>query len=195
MGYAMQTKSTGDDPSLVARLARGDMHAFDDLVLAYQQRIINLAFRLLGDADAAQDIAQDVFVRAYQGAKNFRGDSQVYTWLYRITVNLVSNYRRKRKWEKVLSLFEPESRPMWPAGESSRPDTRLESKERRQLVQRALSMLPESQRTVLVLHRWEGMSYKEIAKVTGLSLAAVESRIHRGYKMLGKILPKLLEME
>jgi len=195
MAYAMHTKSAGDDASVIAKIARGDKHAFDDLVLTYQQRIINLAFRLLGDADAAQDIAQDVFVRAYLGAKNFRGDSQVYTWLYRITVNLAANYRRKRKWEKLLSFFEPESKPAWPDTESSRPDTQLESKERKQILQKALARLPESQRTLLVLHRWEGLSYKEIAEVTGLSVAAVESRIHRGYKTLGKMLPKLLEME
>ncbi len=189
----MKTKPVQKQAPLIQRIASGDRQAFDELVLTYQQRIINLAYRLLGDAAAAQDIAQDVFVQAYQNAGKFRGEASEFTWLYRITVNLASNYRRKRKWEKLFSVIDPEKMDFWRQDSRQQPDNQLEQTEQNRIIRKAIAKLPEAQRTALILHRWEGLSYKEIAEVTGWTLSAVESKIHRAYENLGKILPDLLE--
>lgn len=190
---AVMTNEIQHPAELTSRMARGDMQAFGELVSAYQQQVLNLAYRLLGDATTAEDIAQDVFVRAYKSAGSFRGQSQLSTWLYRITVNLVLNYRRKRKWETLFAFAGAELRTgEWPAS-NNRPDREAEQREREDIIQRALRRLPDGQRIVLVLHRWEGYSYKEIAEITGQTVGAVESKIHRAYKRLAKILPQMLE--
>jgi len=187
-------QTTTDEPTaLRQRLAEGEAGAFEDLVRQYQDRIINLAYHLLADREAARDIAQDVFVRAFHGLKKFRGEAELFTWLYRITVNLSLNYRRKRKWERLFSFTEPADTDRWQTDESSRPDAMAERKEVHHLLQKALARLPEKQRALVLLQRWEGLSYKQIAEVTGLSLSAVESKLHRANKKLAVMLPELLE--
>lgn len=194
----MESIITEQEPKMEkirTQIASGDMRAFEELVLAHQQQVLNLAFRLLGDPVTAEDIAQDVFVKAWEAASSFRGDAEIGTWLYRITVNLVSNYWRKRKWERLLPFGEKEEHWKFTADAADRPDLIAEKNEQQEIIHQALLKLPEEQRLPLVLHRWEGISYKEIAEITGSSLAAVESRIHRAKRKLAKILSQMLERE
>ena len=183
------------ESELIRRIKEGDSRAFDEMVLTYQERIVNLAYRLLGDADAAQDVAQDAFVKAFLHLDSFKAESSLFTWLYRITVNLAISRLRKRKWERLFSYFDPLSLRGWLAEWSKQPDAIVEKKEQHHLIHTALNRLPETQRTVLVLHRWEGLSHQEIARILNISVSAVESRIHRAYRTLSHILPKLLDRE
>ncbi len=181
------------DVDLIAKIAAGDRQAFSQLVLQNQDRVVNLAFRILGDRAAAEDIAQDAFLRAYHSADRFRGGASVQTWLYRITVNLALKHLRKRKWERLFSFLEAEEINRWQTELNQRPDRLAETEEAKQLLHQAVLQLPEAQRTVLILHRWEGLSHKEIADIMGLSVSAVESRLHRAYKKLATILARWMK--
>lgn len=190
---ALKTDNRVKESDLVRRILDGDERAFGELVHTFQRPVINLAWRLVGSEQAAQDIAQDVFLKAYRELQNFRKDSQLWTWLYRITVNTAISYQRKRRWETVFSLLESNATRTWQADDHTRPDVEAERRDQWDLIQKALQRLPANQRAVVVLHRWEGLSHQEIADILGITVSAVESRIHRAYKNLSRWLSKLLE--
>ncbi|MFO7979948.1 MAG: sigma-70 family RNA polymerase sigma factor [Candidatus Aminicenantes bacterium] len=168
-------QSSGNDYELIQKVAQKDIEAFQKLVHRYKRMVINVCFRLTGDRENAEDVAQEVFFRVYQKAKTFRGRSRLSTWIYRIAVNLSLNYNRRQ------NNFLQEK---YPSAHFNSPDTILENKEDRQLIKKALDSLPEKQRTAFILHHWEGLSYQEIAGILKSSLSAIESRIHRAKRSL-----------
>ncbi|MBD3414986.1 MAG: sigma-70 family RNA polymerase sigma factor [Candidatus Aminicenantes bacterium] len=168
-------KSSGNDYELIQEVAQKDHEAFQKLVHRYKRMVINVCFRLTGDRENAEDVAQEVFFRVYQKAKAFRGRSRLSTWIYRIAVNLSLNYNRKQN-----NFFQKK----YPSAHFNSPDTILENKEDRQIIKKALDSLPEKQRTAFILHHWEGLSYQEIAEILKSSLSAIESRIHRAKRSL-----------
>lgn len=168
-------QSSGNDYELIQKVAQKDLEAFQKLVHRYKRMVINVCFRLTGDRENAEDVAQEVFFRVYQKAKTFRGRSRLSTWIYRIAVNLSLNYNRRQ------NNFLQEK---YPSAHFNSPDTILENKEDRQLIKKALDSLPEKQRTAFILHHWEGLSYQEIAGILKSSLSAIESRIHRAKRSL-----------
>ncbi len=187
-----------NENQLIQKIAAGNHLAFKTLVDHYQALVVNTCYHLLGNREDAEDLAQEVFIKVYQEAKGFRGESKISTWLYRIAVNLSLNWRRKRKWDRFLDVFafwkQQEERSAYPleAEAKTRPDRVMESKERNRILKRALDALPERQRAAITLHKYQGLSYQEIAEVLGTSLAAVESLIHRAKLNLQKKLLPLI---
>jgi RNA polymerase sigma-70 factor (ECF subfamily) len=172
----------------LARVARGDAGAFAAIVESHQERLLRLCERLLGDAEEARDAAQEVFLKAYRKAAEAKPQGQLYTWLYRIAVNHCLNKLRRRRLVRFLRLeTDPDERglPAFdPPDESPDPAAALEARRRWQATRRAIAKLPENQRAVLVLVRFEGLSYKQTAEVLGITEGAVESRLVRAMRRL-----------
>ncbi len=179
--------SSGDDAVLIKAFQKGDKKAFDELVIRHKDRIFNLCYRCLGDYEEANDSAQEAFVKAYRSLNSFRQESTFSTWLYRIAVNGCKNklgssaYKAKRK---TVSLDNPgtpsnEISPMEIPNGAPSPLARMEEKEKMALVQRALDTLPAEFKMAVTLRDVEGLSYEDIAEITGLNLGTVKSRIAR----------------
>lgn len=188
-----------NDNELIQKIAARDPMAFKTLVDRYQALVINTCYNLLGNRQDAEDVAQEVFIKVYQKAKEFRAESKISTWLYRIAVNLSLNYLRRQKWDYYLDILMfsrekgREAVNVFEAPAADRPDSQLERKERGRILGKALETLPGRQRAVMVLHKIEGLSYQEIAEVLETSLASVESLIHRAKLNLQKRLLPLIE--
>lgn len=183
------TGSIDPDWELLARVGAGDGDAFAPLVERHQDRLIRLCERLLGEREAARDAAQEVFLKAFRHAGRATPKGRLYTWLYRIAVNHCLNRMRRRKIAQFFSLTPAaraeEGAPAFdPAGEAPSPERELEDRERWRATRRAIDALPESQRTVLLLAKFEGLSYRDIAEALGISLGAVESRLVRAMRRL-----------
>ncbi|MBX3470141.1 MAG: sigma-70 family RNA polymerase sigma factor [Planctomycetes bacterium] len=172
-----------DDRALVARSQEGSRDAFSALVTRYQERVLNLVYRGLGDQDAALDVAQEVFLKAYRGLARFQGDSQFFTWLFRITMNETITARRRRdRHPRALSLgredkdgerhSDPPDTTYEPGAEAARHDDQA-------ALHRAIAQLDDEQAQVLLLRDIDGRSYQEIAAVLDIPLGSVKSKIHR----------------
>src|SRR5688500_12829687 len=158
---------TDRDQELVGRAAAGDLDAFAELVCAYEHRVASVLYRLLDDRRDVEEATQDVFVQAWRNLPQFRGESQLFTWLYRIAVN-EALMRRRRKRPDVQELDE-----RLPA--SPDPEPGLQD-----LLVRELAALPFEYRAAVVLRDVEGLTNAEVAEALGVSVAAAKSRIHRG---------------
>lgn len=175
--------------------------AFEEVVERYHGKVFQLVYRYTGDYEDACDLTQDTFLRAYRAWHSFRGDSQIYTWLYRIALNLCHNSRKRTDRRRRV---EGPSLDTSPYDEEEKntgievPDTRftpprsLENDELRQRLHEALLALPDNYRTVIVLRDIEGFSYDEIAKITDSTLEAIKSRLFRARAMLRKRLTPYL---
>ena len=182
---------------LIEKAQRGDLSAFEELVIIYQDKVYSHCHYLAGNPDDAQDLAQDVFVQAFRGMRSFRNDADFGTWLHRITVNLWINFCRRNKKVITFSIDEPlytqeseMARELAASQES--PLEIVERSEFNGMVQQALNRLLPEYRTVLVLREMEGYNYDEIAAALGCSLGTVKSRINRGRKALKKEVEKLM---
>jgi RNA polymerase sigma-70 factor (ECF subfamily) len=187
-----------DDVRLMLLVKQGDADAFNALMQKYQRTVVNLAYRFTGDADAAQDLAQEVFLRIYQAAGRFEAKAKFFTYLYTVTINLCRNARDKLQRRKTYSLnvnpFEedgPARDLPDPAGSAA---DQLDRKELSEIVQQAILSLPEEQRELVVLQRYQGLGYEEIAEVTGQSVPAIKSKLHRAKLGLKKRLESHLEL-
>jgi RNA polymerase sigma-70 factor (ECF subfamily) len=173
-------------PSLVeARPAT--VPTFEAVVERYHAKVFQLIYRYTGDYEEASDLTQDTFIRAYRAWGEFRGEAQIYTWLYRIALNLCHNQRKKgdrrRRVEgpslDVSQHDEEDARPFEVADARPQPSHRIENDELRVRLHEALLALPENYRTVIVLRDIEGLSYEQIAEVTDSTLEAIKSRLFR----------------
>ena len=180
------------DRELVEKAKQGDQSAFEQLVLENQNRAYSLALRLIGDREEAADLAQEAFVRAWQGLEQFQGGSSFATWVYRLTTNVCIDYLRKKKRreavEPVVSLDDPDSGWAEPSTWERDPQRLLERSERGEALARGLEKLPDWQRQVLVLRELSGLSYQEIGQALSLDIGTVKSRIARARLSLRKIL-------
>ncbi len=176
-----------NESDLIERFKKGDPSAFEAIVLRHQDRIYNLCRYMLQDPEDARDAAQDVFLKAYRGLKDFRPESSLYTWLYRIAVNTCLDYRRKSRREAFRN--EPLTEDL-PSDERS-PHQLYESGEIPESIQLALQKLPEKLRAAIVLREIEELSYEEIAEVLHTSVGTVKSRISRAREQLRHLLKKI----
>ena len=177
---------------MLRRVAARDLDAFKILVDRYQNRVLGLCLRLLHNPQHAEDVAQEVFFQVYQAAGKFRHDCLVSTWIYRIIINRCRNFNRdNRKFRLLGELRRGLKDERW-SGLDSAPADRDDPafartvNETRELIRRAVALLPEKQKAVLILHKFEGRSYKEIAEILGTSLFSVESCLHRAKLNLQK---------
>jgi RNA polymerase sigma-70 factor, ECF subfamily len=155
------------DHELLERAAAGDLEAFGELVRTYERRVASVLYRLLDDRRDVEEATQDVFVQAWRNLREFRGDAQLFTWLYRIAVN-EALMRRRRKRPDTQELDER-------LAAAPDPEPGLHD-----LLVRALAALPFEYRTAVVLRDVEGLTNAEVAEALGISVAAAKSRIHRG---------------
>lgn len=184
-------ESADDDWVLLARSASGDEGAFADFVERHQGRVVSVCHRLLGDLESARDASQEVFLRVFRAAGRAEPRGKVSTWLYRIAVNhCLNQLRRKRlvRWLSLADLFESAEGEQAPDAEvpdpGPDPERALEERQRWIATRRAIQRLPPGQRAVLLLARFEGLSYREIAEVLGVTEGAVESRLVRAMRKL-----------
>ena len=170
-----------DDHVLVARASEGDVEAFAEIVRRYEARVRVVLLRLLDDERDVEEATQDCFVQAWRNLDRFRGESAVFTWLYRIAVNeALARLRRKR----VPTTQIDESRAPLPADARNEPQTAVESEELEHFLARELRRLEPDYRAPVVLRDVAGLSNEEVAAVLGLSIAATKSRIHRARMQL-----------
>ena len=171
------------DTQLVKRVQQGDKQAFNLLVLKYQYRIQAVVSRFIKDHAEVQDVAQEAFIKAYRAIQNFRGESQFYTWLYRIAVNTAKNHLVTRNRRPPSNDIEIGDADMYGGSEyledNDTPEAEMCRGELEAEVFRAMSDLPEDLRTAITLREIEGMSYEEIADVMDCPIGTVRSRIFR----------------
>lgn len=192
-GWDVLELPDSSEERFIERLRAQDERAFNELVVAYEHRVFRLVFRMLGRRDEAEDMAQEVFVQVFKAIGQFRGDSKLGTWIYRIAVNLCKNRIKylARRHDGAQDEFEPvaERAPLSEAkgvtfGDVARPDHMVEGLQLERIVQRCMSEVEPEFREALVLRDVEDLSYEEIAEITGLPDGTVKSRIHRGRAML-----------
>jgi len=183
-----RASATDPDWDVLTRVAAGEGDAFVRLMEHHQDRLLRLCERMLGDVEEARDATQEVFLKVYQKAGDARPQGQVYTWLYRIAVNHCLNKLRRRKLVRFLRWESPaedsDATPFDPPDAAPDPAAALDSRLRWQSTRRAIAALPDNQRAVLVLARFEGLSYKQIAEVLEISEGAVESRLFRAMRRI-----------
>ncbi len=180
-----------DDAFLVEQCRAGDEEACEALVRQYQERVFALISRMTGDPDRVEDIAQEVFLKAFRSLKSFRGGSRFYTWLYRITVNTVLNTMRSqgRRQETSLDAMGGLEVQADADMEPAEVTARLELARR---VREAIDQLEEPYRVIVYLRELEDLSYEEIAEVVELPVGTVKSRLFRARQHLKGLLQHLL---
>ncbi len=173
---------------------KGEVEAFEEFVLHYQDRLYNVIYRMSWDEDETRDVLQDTFLKAFRSLGTFRGDSAVGTWLHRIAVNTFLQRRKGPQTAPLGDLMLEQFQLSTLEGFSvrpPRPEEVFEEKEGRTLLEAAIAKLPEEYRTVLALRDLEGHSANETGEMLGLSVAAVKSRLHRARLFVREELEKL----
>jgi len=183
---------------LLEECRRGNRAAFQELVEKYQRRIVSLALGMVHNPDDAMEIAQETFVKAYENIGNFKGESSVYTWLYRIAVNKAIDFRRRQRRQSTVSFDNPrpehEGQTFEETLQEERPfgpDQRAQAQQVGERVAEAIDELTPDHKAVILLREVEGLSYEEISRVMHCSKGTVMSRLHYARKRLQKKLRDL----
>src|SRR6476646_8748322 len=177
---------TDDSGTAIARAASGDRHAFEHVYRAHLNHVYSLCVRMTGDRTRAEELTQDVFVRAWEKLSTFRGESAFSTWLHRLTVNVVLNERRadgRDRGRTVSSDDDDES--VAPAGSSAQP-LHAEKLD----LERAIAKLPRGARRVFVLHDVEGFTHEEIGTMLGVTAGGCKAQLHRARLLLREALTR-----
>jgi RNA polymerase sigma factor (sigma-70 family) len=170
------------DEQLVDRIRQGDNEAYRCLVERHGQYIYTLVYRMVEHRETAEDLTQDIFMKLYRSLGQFRGDAKFTTWLYRLTVNLVTDYRRSQRrkpYEAILDKVKG-----WFGNREEEPEAMALQKEEQETVQRLLAGLPDKYKMILYLYHFKQLSYQEIADATQLPLKTIETRLYRGKALL-----------
>ena len=196
----LRSTTVTDDPVqrrdliLLERARDGDLDAFNDLVICYQDQLFSLVARMVPDRDQASDAVQEAFFSAYRNLNSFRGGS-VRSWLSRICINAAMDAQRARKRRPVQPYPEFEDDSWQPrAGDETDPQRIVMAGERTRALREALARITPDQRAAIVLFDVEGYDYAEIAEMTSVSLGTVKSRIHRGRLALRQVLEGRIEL-
>lgn len=188
-------KAPDSDKQLVARVQKGDKRAFDMLVLKYQYKVHAIVGRYIKDFDEVNDVVQEAFIKAYRALGNFRGESQFYTWLYRIAVNTAKNTLVARNRRPPASDVDVEDAEYYSGGDGLKdvdsPENLLFRDELEAVVDAAIQDLPEDLRSALTLREFEGLSYEDIATVMECPVGTVRSRIFRAREAIDQQVKKM----
>src|SRR5580698_1416091 len=187
--------SSASDEQLVKAAKRGDMGAFEELVARHRDKIYARAFSMMRNEDEATDLSREAWVKSWQRLKQFQGDSSFGTWMTRIVINLCLDQLRRRKRQRSESIEEMSEEsggvePQMPVVNTN-PTERLERGELRKRIDQALDQLSHEHRTALVLHEFEDMEYKEIARTMGCSIGTVMSRLFYARRKMAVLLANL----
>lgn len=181
-----------DEEQLIQSALAGQSAAFETLVLRYQDRLYTAMISIVGSADEAEDVVQESFIQAYLKLDTFQQNSRFFTWLYRIAFNFALARRRRNRGH--LSLDEArEKSGAEPSFDGDAPDLRMSKTEDIQLVHRALALLSEDHRSILVLREMEDLAYEDIADVLHISIGTVRSRLNRARAALKQQLERFPE--
>ena len=191
----MKDHSSADDPALVKASQRGDMRAFEELVARHRDKVYARAYSMMRNEEEAIDLSQEAWVKGWQRLRQFQGESSFGTWMTRIVINLCLDQLRKQKRPRAESIEEMDEE----SGGVERqmpvitvnPTAGLERAELRERIDRALGQLSYEHRTALVLHEFEELEYKEIAKVMGCSIGTVMSRLFYARRKMAALLADL----
>src|ERR671919_375256 len=180
------------DEELVARSMGGDLDSFNQLVLRWERPIYALAYRVIGREEDARDVAQETFLRAFRALSGFKGQAKFSSWLYRITLNLCRDWIRKERRTPVSQA--PEGIDIIElAGEGTPAETIEQLVGRKELgraVSKAMAMLPEEQRTAIILKEYHGLTFQEIADMLDCPLSTVKTRLYQGLTVLRRQLAR-----
>lgn len=183
-----------DEIELIQQLKEGNEQAFKTLVETYQDLVFNTAIGIVQNAEDAEDVAQETFIKVFRSVHTFKGESKISTWLYRITVSTSLDLLRSKKSKKRFSflqrLFGDENEPLYEIPDFNHPGVALDQKENAALLFKAIARLPENQKVAFTLNKVEELSYQEVAEVMKISISAVESLMHRAKQNLKKILER-----
>jgi RNA polymerase sigma-70 factor, ECF subfamily len=200
MIFAMLATRTGPtDAELVERFKGGDRRAFELIVQRYQHRVYTLALRWMGNDEIAAEVAQDVFIALYRSLADFRGESRLSTWIYRVVLNHTRNrklYGRRRHLDRHEPLEgerasrDDDAPRRQLAGDGPAPDEAVHRSDAERLIRDALEQLPEEQRMIIVLRDIEDLPYEEIADLLDVPRGTVKSRLHRARLQLARVLER-----
>lgn len=170
------------DELLVYRARDGDLKAYEILIQRYQDKVYNLAARMINNREDARDLAQETFIQIYKSLQHFRGDCNFSTWLYRVASNKCLDFLRRKRPEQVCHpAFEKDELI---ADSRAGPEEQLIKEEEAYIIRKVLANLPRNYRMVLVLHHYQLLSYKEIARILDLPVKTVATRLYRAKLIL-----------
>lgn len=192
-------QKSNNEKNLLKKAKNGDIEAFELLVEDYQKKAFNVAYRMMGNSEDANDLVQEALIRIFKSIKNFKEQSSFSTWVYRITTNVCLDELRRRKNKFTISIdedikLEDGNVKRQIESEGPTPEELLESKEIRDIVTRAIGELADEHKTVIVLRDIHGFSYYEISNIIKCPEGTVKSRINRARKALKEILKKQKEL-
>ena len=180
-----------EDKILIANLKANDAQAFHTLVALFSKKVLNTCIGLLQNCEDAEDVTQEVFITIHLNIKDFKEESTLSTWIYRISINKCLEFLRKKNRKKrsgiLKSIFTSEGeKAIENHSDFTHPGILLENQERSKVLFRAIELLPEQQKTAYILHKLEQISYQEISNIMGVSLSSVESLLFRAKQNLKK---------
>jgi RNA polymerase sigma-70 factor, ECF subfamily len=191
---------TWTDEELVAKSIRGDDDSFNELILRWERPIYALAYRQIGREEDARDVCQETFLRAYRALNGFRGQAKFSSWLYRIALNLCRDWLRRER--RAPTVQAPEGMDLTEMAAAGEPAESIEDlvarRDLARAIERAMTRLPEEQRTAIVLKEYHGLTFQEIADLVGCPLSTVKTRLYQGLTVLRRELmrpPSVVQAE
>ena len=175
-----------DDLELIQEFKKGNEQAFNKLVLRYQEKVYWVVRRFIPDHDDANDVAQNVFVKALQSLHSFKGESSFYTWVYRIAVNLSLNEIRRKKVRKIFSIDDERTTELQSGDDH--PLEKMEKAEMKMMIQRAIDRLPEKQKKVFILRYFEELPYDDISVILKTSVGGLKANYFHAVKKIGEMI-------
>jgi len=180
------------DEELVDRSRRGDVDSFNQLILRWERPIYALAYRVIGREEDARDVCQETFLRAYRALPGFKGEAKFSSWVYRIALNLCRDWIRRQRRNPVQQM--PDDIDVLEQAAAAEPSESVEDlvarRELSTVVEEAMALLPEEQRTAIILKEYHGMTFQEIADLQGCPLSTVKTRLYQGLSVLRRQLER-----